>query len=131
MTFTRFTLYALLTLALVLLYPVANADVLNWTPPTQRGNGTAYNTATEQSANKVYKLAGTTPTLVATVTGNLTTWDSGSVGCVPINWAVTSVDKTLPPVGPLESPLSVAVLGPVDTVGCAPKSPGIVKVTAH
>ena len=38
MTFMRFTIYALLTLAALLFYPFARADKLDWTNPTTRGN---------------------------------------------------------------------------------------------
>lgn len=123
MTATRLILWSLFFLVVLLFYPLAHADKLTWTHPTARGNDTPFNAATEQSANKIYK----NTVVVATVQGALTSWDSGSTSCTPVNWAVTSLDKTLPPVGPLESPLSVSVLGPIDVVGCAPKAPGNVK----
>ena len=127
MTFMRFMLYALLVIAALLFYPFARADKLDWTNPITRGNGTGYDPATEQGGAHIWKNGQ----IAATVNGAANTWNSGSVGCTPISWQVSVFDKTLPPVGPLESPLSTAILGPIDAVGCAPKSPTGVKVSAQ
>lgn len=124
MTALKVTIGLLCFLVIFLTYPPARADKLDWINPTARGNGTVYNAATDQGGANIWKNGQK----IATTTGAANTWNSGSLGCTPISWQVSVFDKTLPPVGPLESPLSVAVLGPIDEVGCAPKSPGGVRV---
>lgn len=109
----------------------AGADALTWTLPTERTNSVPYNAATENSAVKVYKDTGNAATgAVYVLPFNAVRYDippdcSGAT----FAWAVTAVDKTPPPIGPLESPLSEIVTTSIDKVGCKPKKLSVKLVT--
>lgn len=92
------------------------------TQPSTRENGSAFDPAKDSSATKLYKKNDDGTLSVTSLPPNTTNTTLPSA-CVETQWYATVLDKTPPPVGPLESGPSPILTLPIDAVGCAPKKP--------